>query len=119
MIVVGLSGTDFPADRLARLVAGTDARAILMLKILQKAPDLMTALSGYLRGANPADKFAAAEMAGLAPLSDAPDGLVALLYFHDARYYPNDAVLRHAAVESLVRIALTRTARPAAAPPHS
>jgi hypothetical protein len=119
MIVAGLAGTDFPPDRLARLVANTDARAILLVKILQKAPDLMPALGSYLRTGTPADKFAAAELAGLAPLTEAPDGLLALLFFHDARYYPNDAVLRHAAIQSLVRIALSRAAKPAAATPAS
>ena len=119
MIVVALAGTDFPPDRLARLVAGTDARAVLLVKILQKSPDLTSALSGYLRTGTPSDKFAAAELAGLAPLTEAPDGLPALLYFHDARYYPNDVVLRHAAIQSLVRIALNRAARPAPPAPAS
>jgi hypothetical protein len=119
MIVVGLASTDYPPDRLERLVAGTDGRAILLVKILQKSPDLMTALGSYLRTGTPADKLAAAELTGLAPLTDAPDGLVALLYFHDTRYYPNDAVLRHAAIQSLVRLALVRTVKPTPASPAS
>lgn len=117
-ILVGLlAKTSGPAADLDAIVARSDARTILLYKGLRKSPDLTAALGGYLRDGTPQDKWAAAELAGVFRINDVQAELLELLRFRNRRYYPNDAVLRHAAMTSLVQLALARTAKapPAAA----
>jgi hypothetical protein len=125
-ILVGLlaksSGTTSGSgDDLDAIVARSDARTILLYKGLRKSPDLTATLAADLRDGKPQDKWAAAELAGLFRAGEVESELRELLQFRDSRYYPNDAVIRHAAMMSLVQVALARTARavPPAAPSAS
>ena len=123
LVVIGLAGrTDVAPANVDPVVQRTgDARAVLLLQTLRHAPWLKTSLLSYLRSERPQDKLAAAELAGMIGTPDARADLWQVAQYHDARYYPNDAVIRHAAVKSLVRMALTAHAKPApavsAAPP--
>ena len=47
--------------------------------------------------------------------SAAPD-LWPLVNFRVDSYYPNDALMRHTAMQALLRITLAKTAKPAASP---
>ncbi|MES1166304.1 MAG: hypothetical protein ABUR63_11125 [Verrucomicrobiota bacterium] len=113
-ILVGLlEKTSGPAADLEAIVARADARTILLWKGLRKSPDLTPSLAGYLRNGTPEDKWAAAQLAGAFRAEAVQPELRQLLRFRDSRYYPNDAVIRHAAMMSLVQVALARTAKPA------
>jgi hypothetical protein len=115
-IVVGLTAkSSGPSADLDAIVARADARTVLLWKALRKSPDLTPTLLGYLRDGAPQDKWAAAQLAGLFRSVEAQPDLRQLLRFRDNRYYPNDAVIRHAAMASLVQVALARTAKPTAA----
>ncbi len=113
-IALGLIGRpSVPRPQLAALVARGGAGPNLMFKFLTGAPDAEAALLGYLDHGSLPDKLAAAEIAGFTGKASAREPLRRLLAFHDARYYPNDAVIRHVAMASLLRLALAATARPA------
>jgi hypothetical protein len=49
--------------------------------------------------------------------TSARDDLLRLSTFRDDHFYPDDALIRHAAMTSLVRLALLASKPPAAAPP--
>ena len=76
---------------------------------------------------SPDEKFQAATLAAMGEPAGLDVPLRNLLTFHDARYYPSDAFLRHAAMASLVRLALiasrpdpaTPRPAPAESPPRS
>jgi len=113
-IAVGLvARPGVPRPQLAALVAQGGAGPNLIFKFLTKSPDAEAALLGYLQSGSLVDKLAAAEIAGYTGKASAREPLRRLLAFRDARYYPNDAVIRHVAMASLVRLALTATAKPA------
>ena len=58
------------------------------------------------------------DLAGVMGTGAVVEHLRPLLDFHDPRYYPSDALIRHAAMASLVRQALaTKKAPSLAAPP--
>jgi hypothetical protein len=109
-IGVGLAmRPSLPRDQLERLVARADARTQLAVKGILRAPDMQAMLLGFLRDGTVVDKLAASELAGLTGQSQGRAELRALLAFRDARYYPNDAVVRHVAMASLIRLALARS----------
>jgi hypothetical protein len=114
MIALGLiARPSVPRPQLAQLVARGGAGPNLIFKFLTQAPDAEAALLAYLQNGSLPDKLVAAEIAGYAGKPSAREPLRRLLAFHDDRYYPNDAVIRHVAMASLVRLALTATAKPA------
>jgi hypothetical protein len=116
-IGVGLARRDgFPRDRLERLVARGDARTQISVKVVQGAGDTRDTLLRYLVNGSAEEKFAAASLAAFIGPAALDEPLRNLLTFQDARYYPNDALLRHAAMASLVRLALIAS-RPAPATP--
>jgi hypothetical protein len=96
----------FPRDRLDRLTARGDARTQIIVKTILRAPEAQATLLAYLVNGSPEDKFHAASLAAFTPPAGLDQPLRNLLTFQDARYYPNDAALRHAAMESVVRLAL-------------
>ena len=106
-IAVGLARRQgFPRDRLDRLAAWGDARTRIIVKTIERAPDAQSTLLAYLVNGRPEERFQAASLAGFAEPAGLDVPLRNLLNFHDARYYPSDAFLRHAAMTSLVRHAL-------------
>ncbi len=117
-IVIGLAQRpDVQPRDLEAAVQVTDARAILLLKAVHKSADLTPTVINYLHNGTPADKWAAAQLAVFADAAQTKFDLQQLLLFRDRRYYPNDALIRHAAMKSLVQLALARTAKPAAPVP--
>jgi hypothetical protein len=114
-IAIGLiARSSFPRDELDQLIARGAARTQMIAKTIQHAPDAQATLLRYLRGDDIGDKLAAAQLAGITEQASARADLLGLLTFEDARYYPNDALIRHAAMTSLLRIGLA-TSRPSAA----
>jgi hypothetical protein len=112
-IAMGLVGRDsVPRDQLRRLVVG-DARAQIAVKAMLHDPDTQQTLLAYLQSQDIDRRFQAAEMAGLIGDPGPEPYLQPLLRFSDARYYPNDALIRHAAMTAIVRLSLART-KPAA-----
>jgi HEAT repeats len=113
----------FPRDRLERLAARGDARTQIIVKTILHAPEAQATLLAYLVNGTPEDKFQAASLAAFTPPAGVDQPLRNLLTFQDARYYPSDAALRHAAMESVVRLALTASlpdpATPRPAPAES
>ena len=119
-IGVGLARRDgFPRDRSgsARLARG-DARTQIMVKMVQGAADARTCCHGTSSTAAPRTSSPPRRwlLSIGPPALDEP--LRNLLTFHDARYYPNDALLRHAAMASLVRALALIASRPVPATPR-
>jgi hypothetical protein len=96
----------FSRDRLQRLAARADARTQIIVKTILQAPEAQATLLAYLVNGTPEDKFHAASLAAFTPPAGLDQPLRNLLTFHDANYYPSDAALRHAAMTSVVRLAL-------------
>jgi hypothetical protein len=113
-----LARESVPRDKLRQLVWGGGARAQLIVKLLLHDDDAAAVLNRFLINGDVGEKFDAAELAGLAARPEARQALTPLLEFFDARYYPNDALLRHAATQALVRLALagSRPGAPTSAP---
>jgi hypothetical protein len=117
----------FPRDRLERLAERSDARTRIIVKMSLHAPDAQATLLAYLVNGTPEQQFQAASLAAFASPAGLGPPLRNLLTFHDGRYYPSDALLRHAAMASLVRLALiaslpdpaTPRPAPAESAPHS
>lgn len=107
----------FPRERLERLVARGDARTQITVKIVLRTTDARDTLLRYLVDGSAEDKFSAASLAAFIGPAGLDEPLHNLLTFHDARYYPNDALLRHAAMQSLVRLALIASRPSPAKPP--
>jgi len=106
-IVVGLfARPGFPRDQLERLVARGDARARIIVKALEHAPDTGAIVVDAMDNGSIVDKLGAAELAGMVGAAGVETSLRRLLRYRDDRYYPNDALVRHAAMRALVRIAL-------------
>jgi hypothetical protein len=106
-IAVGLLAREgFPRDRLERMVARGGTRSRLIVKAIEHAPDIGATLIDTLEHGDIADKLAAAELAGVVGQSGPETSLRRALGYRDDRYYPNDALVRHAAMRSLVRITL-------------
>jgi hypothetical protein len=117
-IAFGLASRDgFPRDRLMRLVARGDARTQIVVKTVLQEPDARDTLLRYLINGSPQEQLEAASLAALSGQAGLDEPLHRLLGFRDARYYPNDALIRHAAMASLVRLALIAS-RPAPAKPR-
>jgi hypothetical protein len=94
-----------------------DARLRLVAKAVTHAPDTRATLLTYLRvDGRIQDMYAAAELAGLIGDPAARAYLLVLLQYQDGKYYPGDALVRHAAMTSLLRLALAAT-KPAVTPP--
>lgn len=107
-IAVGLlARSSFPRDRLERMVAHGGARPRIIVKAIEHAPDTGAALIDALDHGEIIDKLAAAELAGLVGQPGPEASLRRALGYRDDRYYPNDALVRHAAMRSLVRITLS------------
>ena len=101
LITIGLVGRpSVSRPALGRLAAESGAAANIVFKALTHAPDAEATLLGYLESGTLSEKLSAAEVAGLTGQVSARDGLRRLLTFSDARYYPNDAVIRHIAMEA-------------------
>jgi hypothetical protein len=112
-IAVGLfARTSFPRAHLHDLVARVDARPRIIIKALEHAPDTVATLIDAMDNGNIVDKIGAAELAGMVGQAGVETSLQRLLRYGDDRYYPNDALVRHAAMQSLVRLALA-AAKPA------
>lgn len=106
-IAVGLlARTGFPRDRLDGMVARGGARSRIIVKAIVHAPDVGATLIDALDNGGIGDKLAAAEIAGTVGQPGPEPSLRRALGYSDGRYYPNDALVRHAAMQSLVRIAL-------------
>ncbi len=106
-IAVGLlARSSFPRDRLERMVARGGARSRIIVKAIEHAPDTGAALIDALDNGQIIDKLAAAELAGVVGQPGPEPSLRRALGYRDDRYYPNDALVRHAAMRSLVRITL-------------
>jgi hypothetical protein len=116
-IAVGLAGRTSitPAQRERFLTRAGAAARIIVLK-LSKAPDADAVVLRYLRGGTPEDQLAAAELAGITVQASAAPDLWPLVNFRVDSYYPNDALMRHTAMQALLRITLAKTAKPAASP---
>jgi hypothetical protein len=112
-IAVGLlARTSFARDRLEQMVARGGARPRIVVKAIEHAPDAGATLIDALDNGGISDKLAAAELAGTVGQPGAEPSLRRALGYSDGRYYPNDALVRHAAMQSLVRITLTATKPP-------
>ena len=96
----------YPHAWVERLAAAGDARTQIMVKTLLHAPDAQPTVLRYLVEGSPEEKFQASSLAAFTSPAGLDKPLRTLLTFHDARYYPGDALLRHAAMESLLRLAL-------------
>ena len=106
-IAVGLLAREsFPRDQLERMVARGGTRTRITVKAIQHAPDTGAILIDALDNGEITDKLAAAELAGVLGQPGPEPSLRRALGFSDGRYYPNDALVRHAAMQSLVRITL-------------
>jgi hypothetical protein len=106
-IAVGLlARSSFPRDRLERMVARGGARPRIIVKAIEHAPDTGAALIDALDHGEIIDKLAAAELAGVVGQPGPEPSLRRALGYRDDRYYPNDALVRHAAMRSLLRITL-------------
>jgi hypothetical protein len=117
-IALGLARRQgFPRNRLDRLVARGDARTQIIVKTVLHSPDAQSTLLGYLVNGSPEQKFHAASLAAFGAPAGLDQPLRNLLTFHDARYYPSDAFLRHASMASLVRLALIASLPAPATPP--
>jgi hypothetical protein len=101
-----------PPGELERAAATAGARTRMVIKALTNAPDAEATVLGYLRDGTPTEKLAAAEVAGLTNQVSARAALLELLQFQDLHYYPNDALVRHQAIVSLLRIAIFNSAKP-------
>jgi hypothetical protein len=107
----------YPRDWLERLAARGDARTRIIIKGIAQAPDVQATLLGYLVNGTPEEKFQAASLAAFGSPAGLDAPLRNLLTFHDARYYPGDALLRHAGMAALVRFALIASVPDPATPP--
>ena len=106
-IAIGLlERSSFPRDRLDWMLARGSARPRLMVKAIEHAPDAGALLIDTLDHGEIGDKLAAAELVGIVGQSGAETSLRRALAYRDDRYYPNDALVRHAAMRSLLRITL-------------
>lgn len=109
-IALGLAAREeFPRDKLFRLLQRADARTNILVRAALKTPDAQATLLDYLRTQDLEDRFHAASLAFIGGTPDVVAELYRLVDFRDARIYPNDVLLRHAAGSSLVQIALART----------
>jgi hypothetical protein len=102
-------------DRVLRLVERSDGRTQMVVKLALQDPNAPTIVLRYMQLGEIQDKLAAAELAGLTAQASAKPQLRKLLQYRDARYYPNDVLVRHAAMSALVRIAFVASRPPAAA----
>jgi hypothetical protein len=109
-IAVGLVGrATVSRAEIYRIGERGGASVQIVTHAMLQGRDTETILSGYLRDEIFSHQLAAAELAGLIEQNHARDDLRRLLSFNDAHYYPNDVLVRHAAMVSLVRMALVAT----------
>jgi hypothetical protein len=117
-IGLGLAERDgFPRVWLDRLLAHGDARTRIVVKLVRRDADAATTLHAYLQRGDIDEKFQASSVAWLAGRTDVKAPLLGLVAFQDARYYPHDALVRHAAMMSLVRLALLSSRPPTTTTP--
>jgi hypothetical protein len=93
-------------EALGKIAGGRDSRAGLMVRLALGTPDALGALDRALRASDPNDRLFAARLAGIVRAPGSMDGLWQLVNVHDDRYYPEDALIRHQAMASLLWIAL-------------
>ena len=106
---------EYPRASLDRLIAHGNARTRIVVKLTRQDPDAGPTLLAYLQRGDIDERFQASSVAWLAGQVGAEATLRALLTYRDARFYPHDALVRYAAMMSLVRIALINS-RPAQVP---
>jgi hypothetical protein len=90
----------------ARLAAATDPDVHLLVSVLGGAPDALAELQAVLAEGEPAQRQFAAFLAGLWRDPGTTPQLWSLVNFRDDRFYPNDELVRHAAMSALLWIAL-------------
>lgn len=106
-----------PAAQLERLLLKGRTRTQIAVRLVRQTPDAETMLLMYLRTGKIGERADAAELAGLAFQAHAYADLRNLLSYKDALYYPNDALVRHIAMKSMLRIALVSKNPPSDPPP--
>jgi hypothetical protein len=99
----------YPRAWLDRLMTHGNARTRIVVKLARHDADAGPTLIGYLQRGDIDQRFQASSVAWLAGQVGAEDTLRALLTYRDARFYPHDALVRYAAMMSLVRIALVNS----------
>jgi hypothetical protein len=101
---------------LREIVGRGDGRMRLLVQVALGGPDALGALDQSLRAPDPNVRLFAARLAGMVREPRTGDGLWQLVNFRDDRYYPQDALMRHQAMVSLLRIALAAHRPPPQAP---
>jgi hypothetical protein len=102
-------------EQLARLLERADGRTRMIVRLVWQDPNAPNLLIQYMQTGQIQEKLAAAELAGLTGQVSAKRDLQRLLGYRDARYYPSDVLVRHAAMVALVRIAFA-SSKPATPP---
>lgn len=90
----------------AHLAAAKDRDVRLLVRVIRRLPDGLSLLQHELRSAETPDRQFAAFLAGLVREPRVEQELWSLVNFRDDRFYPDDARIRHAAMSSLLWIAL-------------
>jgi hypothetical protein len=117
-IGVGLAARDsVPRATLDRLLGHGGARAQIAVKAVLHTQDVAVTVTRFLQSPEIEDRYQAAELAALTGAPALKDWLRLQVDYFDAQYYPNDALLRHAAMASIVRLALFATNRASAPAP--
>lgn len=98
------------------LLARGDPRVNLLVKMVSQAPDASSLLIQSLGASDPGQRLFAAQLAGVARASEGRAALESLVRFSDARYYPRDVMIRHAAASSLLWIGFAEHRRPSRPP---
>jgi hypothetical protein len=101
----------YSQQALEHIIAGGDDRMRLLVQLARGAPDALSALELGLRASDPNERLFAASLAGAVGDPRSNDGLWQLVTFSDDRYYPKDALLRHAGMAALIQIALAANRR--------
>jgi hypothetical protein len=99
------------------LEAAREPDVQLLVKLMTHAPDAVSELDRQLREAPPSLRLFAVFLAGIVRDPRNKEALTRLVNFRDNRFYPTDAVMRHAAMNALVAMALTAFAKKQAAQP--
>lgn len=82
----------------------------LLIRLITGAPDALALLQEQLRDPDPDQRLFGIVMAGFAPDAGIKDQLWRLVNFRDDHFYPTDALVRHAAMGSLLWIAIEELA---------
>lgn len=82
----------------------------LLIRLITAAPDALDLLQEQLRDPDPDQRLFGIVVAGFAPDARIKDQLWRLVNFRDDHFYPSDALVRHAAMSSLLWIAIEELA---------